>query len=111
MAAATCACNCGAPIDARAGRRYVDQRHRQRAYRQRRGQHPWLVVLITDPCAYCGAPAEEIDHIAALAAGGSHRIDNLIPACRECNRAKGSTPFLHFMLDRVRREDILAYAA
>jgi hypothetical protein len=35
MTVPTCACNCGAPIDPRAGRRYVDQRHRQRAYRDR----------------------------------------------------------------------------
>jgi hypothetical protein len=45
-------------------------------------------------CQYCGAtpPAVvlEVDHIEAVAAGGSDDQDNLITACFDCNRGKGA---------------------
>jgi Zn ribbon nucleic-acid-binding protein len=41
-----------------------------------------------DTCVYCGAPKEHIDHVIALAAGGSHTRNNLVPACRSCNCSK-----------------------
>jgi len=45
-------------------------------------------------CTYCGAPGTdaelEIDHIIAVARGGSHHISNLTTACRACNQAKGA---------------------
>lgn len=43
-------------------------------------------------CAYCGArppdAALEIDHIVALAKGGTNDIVNLTAACRRCNSGK-----------------------
>ena len=39
-------------------------------------------------CAYCASQAEEWDHIDEAAAGGSHQLGNLLPACRSCNRRK-----------------------
>lgn len=45
-------------------------------------------------CTYCGAPGTdaelEIDHIIAVARGGSHHISNLTTACRACNSSKGA---------------------
>jgi hypothetical protein len=45
-------------------------------------------------CTYCGIPGTdaelEIDHIIAIAKGGSNHISNLTTACRSCNQAKGS---------------------
>lgn len=46
-------------------------------------------------CAYCGAhPSEtvllEVDHIHPVAEGGTNDIDNLVTACWDCNRGKGS---------------------
>lgn len=45
-------------------------------------------------CMYCGAhpPAAvlEVDHIKAVANGGSNRMDNLVTSCFSCNRGKGA---------------------
>jgi 5-methylcytosine-specific restriction protein A len=45
-------------------------------------------------CTYCGVPGTEaeleVDHIIAVAKGGSHHISNLTTACRACNQAKGT---------------------
>lgn len=40
------------------------------------------------PCAYCPAPATEIDHVIPLALGGTNYEGNLAPCCGPCNRAK-----------------------
>lgn len=40
-------------------------------------------------CVYCGNPAKEVDHVVPVAQDGTDRIDNLVPACRRCNRRKG----------------------
>jgi 5-methylcytosine-specific restriction endonuclease McrA len=40
-------------------------------------------------CVYCQiAPFEVIDHVIAVAAGGSHTLLNVVPCCRQCNRVK-----------------------
>lgn len=41
------------------------------------------------PCHYCGAKADTVDHIVPLAIGGTNGVYNLVPACRACNLAKG----------------------
>lgn len=54
-------------------------------------------ALLAQPCAYCGAPATELDHIVPLRprAGepaGRHVLANLAQACRDCNRSKSNLP-------------------
>lgn len=43
-------------------------------------------------CAYCGCELEykdmQVDHVIAVGRGGSNDIDNLLPACRQCNYDK-----------------------
>ncbi len=39
-------------------------------------------------CAYCGDHANTVDHILAIAKGGSHNIDNLVSCCNKCNSIK-----------------------
>ena len=39
-------------------------------------------------CQYCGASAENIDHVVPRSRGGSHSWDNVVAACRPCNTAK-----------------------
>lgn len=47
-------------------------------------------------CVYCGAhpPAVllHVDHIVAVANGGTNDPDNLVTACGPCNLGKGATP-------------------
>ena len=44
-------------------------------------------------CAYCGTPIPfdemQIDHMLSLHNHGSDTMDNLLPACRDCNYYKG----------------------
>lgn len=40
-------------------------------------------------CAYCGDPAESLDHVHPKAKGGLTVARNLAPACLPCNRRKG----------------------
>lgn len=39
-------------------------------------------------CQYCGAPAENIDHIVPRSRGGQHTWDNVVASCRSCNARK-----------------------
>lgn len=41
-------------------------------------------------CAYCGRPAGTLDHVRPRCKGGHTVAQNLIAACADCNRAKGS---------------------
>lgn len=41
-------------------------------------------------CAYCGEPAGTLDHVRPRCKGGHTVAHNLIAACAECNRDKGS---------------------
>jgi 5-methylcytosine-specific restriction endonuclease McrA len=53
----------------------------------------WLALLAhhNGSCAYCGSEILiEIDHRIPLTRGGSNLIDNILPACRRCNRRKGT---------------------
>ncbi|HEX6331086.1 MAG TPA: HNH endonuclease [Actinomycetota bacterium] len=39
-------------------------------------------------CQYCGAPAENLDHVIPKSRGGTHTWDNVVAACRRCNSRK-----------------------
>lgn len=39
-------------------------------------------------CQYCGAQAENIDHIVPRSKGGPHSWENVVAACRRCNARK-----------------------
>jgi len=51
-------------------------------------------VLIRDEyrCRYCGRfdAHLSIDHMMPQSRGGSHKIENLVTACRSCNSSKGA---------------------
>lgn len=32
----------------------------------------------------------DVDHVIPISKGGTYRFDNLVPACRTCNRSKGA---------------------
>lgn len=39
-------------------------------------------------CQYCGAAAENIDHVVPRSRGGTHSWENVVAACRRCNTHK-----------------------
>jgi 5-methylcytosine-specific restriction endonuclease McrA len=39
-------------------------------------------------CQYCGAPAENLDHVVPRSRGGEHSWENVVAACRRCNTKK-----------------------
>lgn len=39
-------------------------------------------------CQYCGATAENLDHVVPRSRGGSHTWDNVVASCRRCNSKK-----------------------
>lgn len=53
-------------------------------------------------CQYCGATAENIDHVVPRSKGGTHTWDNVVAACRPCNTRKEDR-FLHETNFRLRR--------
>lgn len=40
-------------------------------------------------CVYCGAEYEDVDHVIPRSQGGTNHVENLVPACRSCNRGVG----------------------
>lgn len=78
---------------------------RRNARHRRLGRDPelcaWSDVLVADPCAYCGAASDGVDHIDPIARGGANDASNLAGACADCNRRKRDRPLLVFMLAEV----------
>lgn len=54
----------------------------------------WLKDVYGQCCAYCGVSGEPltVDHIKPISQSGSHRIDNIAPACLSCNSSKHTVP-------------------
>lgn len=66
-------------------------------------------TLYQGRCAYCGRLSQslEMDHVVPLACGGAHALDNVVPACRPCNRSKGGKLVADWREDRRRRGEPL----
>jgi 5-methylcytosine-specific restriction endonuclease McrA len=58
-------------------------------------------VLRYDPCAYCGEPAETIDHIDPLSRGVDNGWEKLTAACGTCNYSKHDSGLLLFVQPRA----------
>jgi 5-methylcytosine-specific restriction endonuclease McrA len=39
-------------------------------------------------CQYCGAGAENVDHVVPKSKGGEHAWENVVASCRRCNQHK-----------------------
>ena len=63
---------------------FVKVPYRARATLSRRA------VFIRDgfECQYCGAAAENVDHVVPRSRGGPHAWDNVVASCRACNSRK-----------------------
>lgn len=50
-----------------------------------------LVAVYGPRCAYCGKEGDlTVDHVIPKSRGGTDAWENLLPACRPCNEAKGN---------------------
>lgn len=79
------------PEKAAAYQRAAD--HRRRTAGAGFTANEWRALLerFAYECAYCGASGDlEADHRIPICRGGSNSIENILPACRPCNRSKFS---------------------
>jgi 5-methylcytosine-specific restriction endonuclease McrA len=58
----------------------------------------YIEAITSDPCAYCGAPMEHVDHIDPVALDGASDWSNFTPSCGACNRSKSDKPLLLFLV-------------
>lgn len=93
--------------------RYIRIPHRLKLPCSRRG----ILARDRDTCQYCGIEPGRasltIDHVKPRSQGGLTTWDNVVTACRECNRKKGGrTPEQANMLLRVkpRQPQYVAFA-
>lgn len=75
--------------------------HRRRDAKFDRESREFAAILLTQWCSYCGGPAETIDHIVPVSAGGTSHWSNLTPACKSCNCQKNDLPLISFLLRRL----------
>lgn len=49
-----------------------------------------VLAKLNGRCAYCGVRPKRVhvDHIVPMSKGGSSGLDNLLPACEQCNIVK-----------------------
>jgi 5-methylcytosine-specific restriction endonuclease McrA len=52
--------------------------------------------ILQEPCAYCGAPSEVIEHCTPLSRGGENEAWNVVGACTDCNDLKARKTVLEF---------------
>jgi hypothetical protein len=64
-------------------------------------EREYIGVIQRDPCAYCGAPFKQIDHIAPFSKVGHGDPMNLTASCASCNNRKGTKSVLAFMLEEA----------
>ncbi len=57
----------------------------------------WRRILKGDPCAYCGDPSRDADHIHATWTGGERGWTNMTASCRRCNSSKNARTLLAFL--------------
>jgi Restriction endonuclease len=76
------------------GSRLVSKRNAKHAFRQR------IFDAWDSTCAYCGVSAGTLDHVKSRYGGGDTVVNNLVPACEECNRSKGSENWFNWFSRR-----------
>lgn len=61
----------------------------------------YLLEKFNRTCAYCGTShgIMEVEHMQPKSRGGSNRISNLVLACFQCNRNKGSMTVQEYLKD------------
>lgn len=57
-------------------------------------------AIAKDPCGYCGASSDHVDHFFPVSKGGTDHWWNLLRACEPCNKAKWARCGTWFLLIR-----------
>ncbi len=73
---------------------------RAKALRRKHGgslQTSELRAVMAEPCAYCGADPEHVEHCTPIVRGGRNDADNVVSACQDCNLRKGRLTVLEFL--------------
>lgn len=62
-----------------------------------------IVDCFDGRCAYCLCKASDLqqEHVIAVALGGEHSPDNVVPACRVCNASKRNRTLLACLNERL----------
>jgi 5-methylcytosine-specific restriction endonuclease McrA len=91
------------PERAAAYQRAADHRRRSAGAAFTAKEWRELLERYDNRCAYCGATGDlEADHRIPICRGGSNSIENILPACRRCNRSKFSMTEQEFRERRLR---------
>jgi 5-methylcytosine-specific restriction endonuclease McrA len=62
-----------------------------------------LIKLSKQNCFYCGSSQRiTIDHVVAIARGGTDSIGNLVPACKSCNSSKRQLTIMEWRMFRAK---------
>lgn len=85
------------------GMERIREQNRQRVAAHRERQR---LLMDTQVCQYCGSKATGVDHIVAVARGGSDDQENLVPCCIKCNRAKNDKPLVSFLNNHLELIDV-----
>ena len=86
--------------------------YRDRIYQANRAKVLAALEGIPPVCHWCRRrPATDADHLVGLAEGGTHDLDNLVPACSACNGKRGQRAAARARKPRPRRPAMLAPAA
>lgn len=64
------------------------------------GEVYWFSHADGRPSSWVTFPGLEIDHVIPEVEGGENRNENIVLACRNCNRSKGTKHWVDFMLSR-----------
>jgi hypothetical protein len=91
-------------VAAQRGRRRLNAEKSRAEKLTRRALGPvsleYIKMILPDPCSYCGKRGGIIDHIDAIAKGGTNDWTNLTAACRSCNAKKYTWSLLEFLFQR-----------
>jgi 5-methylcytosine-specific restriction endonuclease McrA len=82
-------------------RYFVKVPYRARAALSRRA----VFLRDANTCQYCGATAENIDHVVPRSRGGLHVWENVVASCRPCNSRKEDR-LLHETRMKLRRHPV-----
>ncbi len=82
-------------------------KEKKKAQELKKGQW-WKNILSKGLCHYCGQKfsAKELtmDHVVAVARGGTSTKGNVVPACRKCNQEKNLHTPVELAFQQLKKE-------